>query len=609
MFQRLQNRRIIILTIALLLGFSGLAYRLADLQVFRHEELSRRAIINTQISLVHLPLRGEIRDRNGNVLATSIFVKKIIGDPVLIDGRQAEIARAIAPLLGMDEAKVAHRLRDQTITQADGSESTARYIVLKKKVPTENWVAIHQILQNMKLPPKAVFAEKGDNQYRLYPNQKLAAHVLGFVGQHEIEVNGAPRFLSAGAEGIELTLDKPLTGVSGWRVTELDRKDRELLTFRNEEVRPRDGLSVVLTLDSVIQLIVEEELARGCEKHTPISACAVVVRPRTGEILAMATLPNFDPGRPGDASADHRRNRMLTDIFEPGSTFKTMVVAGALDDGAVSLTDVFDCENGSFYFGGRTLHDHHPYGPLTVEGIITKSSNIGAAKIGMRMGSRRLQETILEFGFGTSTGVPLPGEMKGIVHPVKDWSGVTIAQIPMGHGIAVTRMQMVMAMSAIANDGLLMRPKLVDRLEDVSGAVVVQYSPQSVRQVVNSKAAQDTVQALITVPAPGGTAPLAAMDYHQGAGKTGTAQKAGRGGYMPGKFVASYIGFFPARNPEVCIGVFFDEPHNGYYGGVVAAPVFKQIAERVAAYLAVPANFASTSEGAPMANMKQWGDQ
>jgi cell division protein FtsI/penicillin-binding protein 2 len=351
-------------------------------------------------------------------------------------------------------------------------------------------------------------------------------------------------------------------------------------------VEPKDGLNLVLTIDSVLQNIVESALAEAKEKHTPLSISGIVVRPRTGEILAMATLPNFDPNNPGAAPADARRNRVIADIAEPGSTFKTVVVSGALNDGVVRLSDTFDCEHGHFHFAGRVLHDHESYGVLTVEGIITHSSNIGAAKIGIKLGENRLYDYIHNFGFGTRTGLPLQGEISGIVHPVKRWSKVSIAQIPMGQGIAVTSLQMMMAMCAIANKGVLMQPMLVDRLEDRNHVVVAQYSPQRVRRVISEAAAEQMVTALKTVASPQGTAPKAALAHYTVAGKTGTAQKSGGAeGYLKGKYFASFIGFFPADNPELCISVVMDEPKQGYYGGQIAAPVFKQIAEAAADYL------------------------
>jgi cell division protein FtsI/penicillin-binding protein 2 len=359
------------------------------------------------------------------------------------------------------------------------------------------------------------------------------------------------------------------------------------VSLRDQDVEPRDGLNVVLTIDSVIQHVLESALAEAMQKHEPISVTGIAIRPRTGEILAMATLPTFDPNNPGASPADARRNRMITDILEPGSTFKIVVVSGALNDGKVKLSDTFECEHGRFAYAGRILHDHESYGTLTVEGIITKSSNIGAAKIGIELGPQRLYDYIRGFGFGEKTGIPLLGEVPGFVPVPKNWYKVSLAQIPMGHGVTVTRLQMAMAMSAIANGGVLMRPMLVDRLEDREGNLVAKYSPQSVRRVMSEDAAREMVKALKTVTTSEGTAPKAALEYYDVAGKTGTAQKAGAGGYMPGKYFSSFVGFFPADNPELCISIVLDEPKHGYYGGQVAAPAFKQVAELAANYLSI----------------------
>jgi cell division protein FtsI/penicillin-binding protein 2 len=341
----------------------------------------------------------------------------------------------------------------------------------------------------------------------------------------------------------------------------------------------------VLTIDTVIQHIVEGALVDAAKKHAPISVSAMVIRPSTGEILAMGTLPNFNPNNPGGVPPEARRNRAISDVNEPGSTFKIIVVSGALNDQIVRLTDVFDCEHGHFAYAGKVLRDHESYGDLTVEGIITKSSNIGAAKIGIKMGEARLYEYMRDFGFGTRTGIPLLGEVNGIVHPLTNWTKLSISRIPMGHEIAVTPIQIVMAMCAIANKGCLMRPMLVDRLEDRAGELVAKYYPQRVRQVISEAAARQMVQALKTVVSPEGTAAKAALEHYTVAGKTGTAQKAGPGGYLPGKYFSSFIGFFPADAPELCIYVAMDEPKHGYYGGQTAAPIFKQIAEAAANYL------------------------
>jgi cell division protein FtsI/penicillin-binding protein 2 len=604
MAKRLQYRRLFLLALLLAAAFAGLGYRLVDLQVLRHDELSAKAQQYTQHEILLEPRRGDILDAKGNLLATSVFVKTVCADPVMIGSRCAEVARALAPLLLINERDLLQRLMPR-LTRNDKGETvikTTHYVRLKQKVPLETWEKIEAAMATLNfgldekklsrteqafyrdLRQKSVFAR--DDQLRVYPNQNLAAHVLGFATSEECEVKETAATEIVGKDGIELTFDSKLRGVRGWRLTETDSKRHELVALREQNVEPRDGLDVVLTLDSVIQHIVETALADAMVKHSPISISGIVVRPRTGEILAQATLPNYDPNHPGSAPADARRNRVISDVAEPGSTFKIVVVSGALNDQIVRLTDTFDCEHGFFHYAGRTLRDHTSEGVLSVEGIITKSSNIGAAKIGIKMGENRLYEYMRNYGFGDRTGIPLQGEVCGIVHPVKSWSKVSIAQIPMGQGVSVTSLQMIMAMSAIANNGWLMRPMLVDRLEDRNHSVMAKYSPQRVRQIISESAVKSMITALKTVVCTNGTAYKAALQHYTVAGKTGTAQKSGGpAGYLPGKYFSSFIGFFPADNPELCISVMMDEPKQGYYGGLTAGPVFKQIAEAAANYL------------------------
>lgn len=602
MAKRLQLRRLLFLALILGAAFAGLGYRVVDLQILRHAELQVKARQNTLQEFTLEPRRGDILDARRNLLATSVFVKTVCADPTLIGGHQAEIARKIAPLLQLNEAELTDRLQPRLRQTENGQTVASRYVVLKRKVKIETWRAVQAAMSNLTfgvdektltkaqrnfyrdLRAKAIFTELLDDQLREYPNKSLAAHVLGYVGMEESELNGKRILETVAKDGLELTFHSKLAGARGWRVTETDHRRREVVAWRDQDVEPRDGYNVVLTIDSAIQDFLETALAEGMEKHSPVSISGLVVRPRTGEILALATLPTFDPNQPG-SNADARRNRVITDVMEPGSTFKIVVVSGALNDQIVRLSDSFDCENGHFAFAGRVLHDHGSFGALSVEKIITKSSNIGAAKIGIKLGDHRVHDYVSNFGFGARTGIPLPGEVKGIVHDVKSWSKVTIAQIPMGHGLAVTRLQMAMAMCAIANGGWLMRPMLVHRLEDRDGHVVAQYTPQRVRQVISEAAARQTVAALKTVVSPEGTAPKAALEHYQVAGKTGTAQKAGVGGYLPGKYISSFIGFFPADNPELCISIVIDEPKQGYYGGQTAAPLFRQVAERAANYL------------------------
>jgi len=606
MTKRLQLRRVLLVLVLLGLSFAGLGYRLVDLQVLRHDELAALAQQNTQREFWHAPRRGNILDVHGNLLATSIFVKTVCADPTLIGDQQATVARAIAPLLQMNEGELCKKLSPRVRQNEKNEIVTNRYVVLQHKVTDETWKKIQLTMNQLsfgvdetKLPGNqraffrnlrqgAIFTEPVDDQLRVYPNASLAAHVLGFAGTEEMQINGRQVSQPSGRDGIELVLNSALGGVAGWRITDTDRQHHELAALRDEDVQPRNGLNAVLTIDTVVQHILETALADAMQKHTPISIAGVVMRPRTGEILAMATLPNYDPNNPGASPVDARRDRVVSDVMEPGSTFKIVVVSGALNDGVVHLTDTFDCERGHFAYAGKILHDHEPFGILTTQSIITKSSNIGAAKIGIRLGEERLYDYMCNFGFGVRTGIPLPGEVSGILHPIKNWTKVSIAQIPMGQGVAVTRLQMIMAMCALANNGWLMRPMLVSRLEDRSGNVIQRYPPQRVRQVVSESTAKLMVETLKTVVTPEGTAPGAAMKDYIVAGKTGTAQKVENGTYAEHKFISSFIGFFPADDPQLCISIVMDEPKEGYYGGQVCGPVFKEVAERCASYLSIP---------------------
>jgi cell division protein FtsI/penicillin-binding protein 2 len=373
---------------------------------------------------------------------------------------------------------------------------------------------------------------------------------------------------------------------------------------REQDVEARPGLNVVLTIDMVIQNILETELGEAMEEFTPVSAMGMVMRPRTGEVLAMSVLPNYDLNAPGKSPAEHRRNRIVSDQVEPGSTFKIVTIAAALNEGVVKLTDNIDCEGGTWYFRGKPLRDHGHNEVMSVESVITKSSNIGTAKIALMMGERRLYDYVRGFGFGSLTGITLGGEVDGTVHAVKDWDALKISRIPIGQGIAVTHLQMVMAMSAIANRGRLMQPLLVSRLQDPNGETFAQYHPRMVRRVVTEQAAKETVGALKTVVRTDGTAVKAQLEHFTVAGKTGTAEKPGKGGYTD-EYVASFIGFFPADAPEVCISIMLDEPDaaKGYYGGQIAAPVFRRVAEQVANYLKIrPDREEAMSEIARKAN-------
>ncbi len=601
--------RLLTLAAFVVAGFCGLGFRLVELQILRHEELRDLAKDNTRRTLTIEPRRGDIRDIKGNLLATSRVVKHVVADPSMLGDRQALVARTLAPLLQIPEGELLRKLTPGGRMDTNGVLVTNRWVSLKKKVPLETWRHVTAAMAKLdfgydekaerKLPRsqqqffralrhKAIYAEQPDLQQREYPSKRLASHILGYTGTAERKINNRTYTDYVGMDGIELALDAKLSGVRGWVQTEKSHGGQEIVTLRQQEVEPRNGYNVVLTVDSGLQNIVESELAEGIKRHNPNAAHAIMVRPRTGEILAMATLPDYDPNQPGDGPEGNRRNRLIADIMEPGSTFKAVTIAAALNEKLVTLSDTFDCENGRFFYAGHWLREHesHGYGVVSVETIIAKSSNIGAAKIGIKLGDTGLHGYIRAFGFGDVTGIPLRGEQRGIVHPVRNWTSLSISRVPMGHEVAATPLQMCMAFATLANGGRVMRPMLVDRFEDDRGQVVMKIQPQFIRQAVSPQAAKLMNDALKTVVSANGTALKARLEYYTVAGKTGTAQKAGPGGYMPGKYFSSFIGYFPADNPELCIAVIFDEPHTGgYYGGAVCAPVFKAIAERAASYL------------------------
>jgi cell division protein FtsI/penicillin-binding protein 2 len=595
-------RRLFLLASLIGLVFLGLGARLVALQVVQHDRYQKIAEKNIRSFALREPKRGDILDINGNPLATTFPVKRVFANPSFLGKHYVETARVLAPLLNYSEGELVTKLNPLKLSQA-GVVTTNLYVNLHRKVSLEQWQQITQTMNQMTLSVdeakltgaqkrfyfalrnKALYAV--DDQQRYYPSKSLAAHVVGFIQEEEKEFNNISYTEMKGVDGVERWFENKLKGVRGWRVTETDNRKREITVYREQEVEPRPGLNVVLTIDMVIQSIVEQQLAEAIKKHSPISASSMVVRPATGEILAMATLPTYDPNQPWAFKQDEMRNRIITDSVEPGSTFKIVVVSSALNEGVIKFTDKFDCEHGRFLYMGKVLRDHEPYDVIPVEDIIMHSSNIGAAKIGLKLGEERLYHYIQDFGFGSKTDVGLGGEMGGILHDVKNWDKLAVTRIPMGQGIAVTQIQMMMAMCAIANGGRLMRPMIVNRLQDQNGEVFARYHSQKVRQVISESAARQTVQALKKVPTKNGTAEKARMEHYLVAGKTGTAQKPGGKGYLEGKYVSSFIGFFPADAPEVCISVILDEPKNGHYGGQTAAPFFKAIADQVANYLKI----------------------
>ncbi|MCM8812230.1 MAG: penicillin-binding transpeptidase domain-containing protein [Candidatus Omnitrophica bacterium] len=506
-----------------------------------------------------LPVRGDILDRNGKPLAVSIRLTSVFANPRHVKDPQ-RIARRLAPVLNQPVDELLAKL----------SNKERGFVWLARRIPNQT----ASLIRRMRLPGVDLVMEPR----RVYPQGYLASHVIGCTDMDTV-----------GLEGLELAYNQILRGEPGWRWMARDARRRSVGAWEAPAVAPRDGLHLVLTVDSTIQFFAEQELERAFEERNAKGGCVVVMDPFTGEVLALANRPTFDPNLFSKADADHRRNRAVTDMFEPGSVFKVITAATALGKGVVRPTDRFFCENGEFPIpGGHILHDHMPHGWLTFRQVITNSSNIGTAKVAMRLGPASLYQGIKAFGFGMPTGVGLPGEVAGIAKTPMEWSKTSITAIPMGQEVTVTAMQLAQAISVVANGGVLMKPYIIKEIRDPSGALVHSSRPEAVRRVIPSAVAAELKEILAGVVEEG-TGKMAAVPGYRSAGKTGTAQKIEpTGGYSHSKFMASFIGFVPVEKPRLTIVVVLDEPRPVYYGGVVAAPVFKKVAADTLGYLQVP---------------------
>jgi cell division protein FtsI (penicillin-binding protein 3) len=500
------------------------------------------------------PRRGAIYDRHGAELAVSADVDSVYANPRRLKAMEQDpqtVARQIAKVLDVDMERLAKRL------------AADRYFVWVERRVTPNEATR---IRELDIPGVELTTEAR----RYYPNRHLAAHLIGFT-----DIDGR------GIEGIELAYEDRLRG-SVRRVEAIrDRRGHVVFADDMEDARTIQGQSVVLTIDKAIQHIAERELALGVRTFEARGGSVVVMDPSTGEILALANYPPFNPNEPSRHPTAHRRNRAVVDRFEPGSTVKPFTMAAALAAGTVKPNQSINCENGVTRMGGRLLHDAHPYEWLTPTQILAYSSNIGTAKIAQDLGKKELYRGFRRFGFGEPTGLGVPGETGGVLRHYRRWYEIDTAAVSFGQGMSVTNVQLATAMSAIANGGRLMQPMLVRRMSDGHGATIEENKPRVRRQVVPRRVAKLVGQMLTAVTEPGGTAMEAAVDGYIVAGKTGTAQKADyvHGGYAKDKWLASFIGFAPADRPSVVISVVIDEPVIAHYGGTVAGPVFRRIAE------------------------------
>lgn len=502
------------------------------------------------------PRRGRILDRNGAQLASTADVDSIYCNPRRFPDVRAA-ARRLALVLGLDRSELEKRL------------SQRRYFAWVKRKVTPDEVAAVKALE---LPGMGFTREPR----RFYPNRTLAATVMGHAGSD-----------GGGLDGVELALDRQLRG-SGSSVQGVrDALGRDLVVEGMPDVPTGVGSDAVLTIDRYLTFVTERAIAEGAEQHHAKAAVSIMMDPRTGDILAMASVPSYNPNDPQGALEAGARNRAITDAYEPGSTMKTFTIAAALDAGVVTPDDRFDCLMGRMMVGKYSIHDTHPHGVLTVAEVFKFSSNIGATKIARRLGREAFADALERFGFGHPTGVGLPGERAGVVRPVEKWGDIGLANVAFGQGITVTPLQMAAGVSAIAGGGVYRQPRIVARVVASDGTVDTP-AVEPDRRVMSEAAARTMLRIMRGVTEPGGTARQAAIEGYEVAGKTGTAQKVSNGHYDPEKWVSSFIGVVPADDPRLVIIVIVDEPQGSHLGGGVAAPIFKTIAEQALRYLHVP---------------------
>ncbi|WP_414663238.1 peptidoglycan D,D-transpeptidase FtsI family protein [Horticoccus sp. 23ND18S-11] len=624
--------RIVLLATALFLCFAGVGVRLVWLHVVDRDSLIKTIEKARQTTIREVARRGDIVDENGSLLATSSSRRVLGVDPASLRPQDQHLWPQLAEKIDMPEAELRRifltRFREpapaKTATPAapapksvppllqlklvaetpvtsaafadeddtdvdptpdDKGRRAIRWARLREDVPEKLYEEI------MKIGIKGVY---GLHEYRrVYPNKQLAAHIIGYANRQQEAV-----------VGMEAYADFFLRGQEGWRVGERDGRNRELPQFLMRRVPPSDGYSVKLSINTIVQDIVEQELTYIATTYEPLKASIIVSDPRTGFILAMANYPTFDPNEYNKVPKDEQRrmrNVAVADVYEPGSVFKIVAVAAAIEEGLASRRSMFDCSLNTFAHRGRVLsmpgEDHHFKVPTAVSlaEVVSHSSNRGAAQLGMALGEERFYRYTRAFGFGGTLGFPVGAEDAGLLRPLAKWDPIDITRVPIGHSISATVLQMHQAMSVIANDGVLLRPQIIKEVRDAAGDVVFQYGRTEIRRVVSAETARNVAQLLTGVASPDGTAVGAAIEGYDVAGKTGTTIKlmeeiqadgTVKRVYNRSHHIASFVGFFPAGRPRVAISVVVDDADHKAergiaYGGKVAAPSFKRIGERL----------------------------
>jgi cell division protein FtsI (penicillin-binding protein 3) len=552
-----RGRRYITLLL-LLCGFGVVLFRLATLQVLQAAELTVKADRQHQKTVSLEGVRGTIVDRHGKMLAMNLEVPSVFGVPTALDS-PAKTARSLSPVLHVRADELERKLRQDR-----------GFVWLARKLDPEQG----RRLERMPMEGIGIVLEGR----RFYPKGPLLSHVLGFAGMD-----------GEGLEGIERRYESHLHGEKRVTVLQRDALGRTVFPKKmSNEQSPAPGHQLVLTIDEVIQYIVEKELEEAVARAEAKSGTMIVLDPSTGALLASAVSPRFDPNAVSALRPDRWRNRALTDAYEPGSTMKAVLAAAAIEERVMKPDTLVFGEQGRMAIGNTMIHDHEKLGWLSFAQVIQKSSNVGAAKAGMALGEQRFYRYLQSFGFGERTEIDLPGEAAGLLKHPREWGGRTLASISMGQEIGVTPMQMVSAVAAIANGGVLMRPYVVSEIRDAQGQTLKEVQPHVKRRVISPETAR-TVTTILEGVVTDGTGGKAAIAGFRVAGKTGTAQKidSRTGRYSASQFVSSFVGYVPANNPRLAMIVVIDEPQGESWGGTVAAPVFNRVGEQVLNYLGV----------------------
>jgi len=546
--------RVFLVGFVFIVFFLVIGAKAFHLQVYRSPWLAQKASSQYEKSLTSSGKRGTVYDRNLREMAVTVDVASIAARPSEIKNLQST-SKALAKALNTDYRQIKQNLK-----------SKSPFVWIKRQASPKETEAVSALeLDGIEFVPE---------RNRFYPNKALASQALGFTG-----LDGY------GLEGIEFAYDRYLRG-SDNNFTVFRDALGKVFDEKQKNNGHTEGHNIILTIDRTVQYIAEDALSEGVKEYSARSGMAVVMEPQTGAILAMAHVPFFNPNAYTDFNKELWRNRAITDPFEPGSTMKIFSAAAAIESGNIKAHDIFYCENGRYRIGRNVVHDIKKHGWLSLQQIIKYSSNIGAVKISEKLGPERLYLMFRKFGFGDKTGIDSPGETAGSLSHYNNWTTVDTGSIAFGYGISVSAIQLIAAVSAIANDGILMKPYFVQAITDESGQPLKQFQPQAVRRVISEQTARTIKAIMKTVITTGGTGVNAALENYTVCGKTGTTRKLDPSGtYSDSKHIASFVGFTPADKPQLAILVVIDEPQGKYYGGTVAAPVFRRIASETLNYL------------------------